>query len=123
MAGINGGIENKNDLVNGVKNPTKATVYIPWNMTNKLGSQDPAVSMEEHGTLNFILPKSNMSHTGERKIYTPVELAGTEESPVLHSFEIYINGGGVGSVEFCKKLKGTITINGVMYDDDFSGAD
>ena len=92
-------------------------------MTNKLGTQDTAISMDENGTLKFILPRSNVSHTGERKIYTPVELAGTEESPVSHSFEIYINGGGVGSVEFCKKLNGTITINGVMYDDDFSDAD
>ncbi len=106
-----------------VENPTRATVYIPWTMTNKLGTQDTAVSMEANGTLKFILPRSNISHTGERKIYTPVELAGTEESPVSHSFEIYINGGGVGNVEFCKKLNGTITINGVMYDDDFSGAD
>lgn len=106
-----------------VKNPTKATVYIPWNMTNKLGDQTTAITMEETGSLNFVLPKSNVSHTGERKIYTPVELAGTEENPVSHPFEIYINGGGVGEIEFCKKINRNITIDGVMYDDDFSGAD
>lgn len=106
-----------------VANPTKSTVYIPWNMTNSFGIQSTVIPMDSNGALKFILPKSNMSSIGARKIYTPPELAGTEETPVSHSFEVYINGGGIGNVEFCKKLIGTITINGVMYDDDFSGAD
>ena len=106
-----------------VKNPTKATVYIPWNMTNSLGTQPKQISMDSNGTLKFRLPQSSVSTVKARKIYTPAQLAGTEEKPEKHSFEIYINGGGVGNTEFCKKLTETITINGDMYSDDFSGAD
>lgn len=106
-----------------VKAPTKATVYIPWDMTNRLGTQGRAIAMEQNGKLRFILPVSKVSEAGARKIYTPVELPGTEEEPVTHEFEIYINGGGVKNVEFCQKLIGRITINGDMYSDDFSGAD
>ncbi|MBS7297673.1 MAG: hypothetical protein KIG65_01170 [Eubacteriales bacterium] len=106
-----------------VRAPDRATVYLPWTMTNSLGTQGNIVSMEKNGNINFILPQSRVSQIGARKIYTPVELAGSETTPVSHSFDIYINGGGVGNIEFCKKLVGTITINGVMYDDDFSGAD
>lgn len=105
-----------------VKNPTQATVYIPWDMTNRLGTQSKAIEMEPDGTLKFKLPVSNVSEAGARKIYTPVELPGTEEQPVAHEFEIYITGGGVRDVEFCQKLIGRITINGDMYSDDFSGA-
>ncbi len=105
-----------------VSAPTKATVYLPWTVTNNFGTQGDSVSMEKSGN-SFILPKSRISSIGARKIYTPVELAGTEEAPKTHSFEIYINGGGVNRTEFCKKLTGSITINGDMYSDDFSGAD
>ena len=106
-----------------VKDPTKATVYVPWDMTNRLGTQGRAIAMEQDGRLRFRLPESNVSEIGARKIYTPVELPGTEEQPVTHEFEIYINGGGVRNVEFCQKLIGRITINGDMYSDDFSGSD
>lgn len=79
--------------------------------------------MVSGGRLKFKLPVSPVSQAGARKIYTPVELPGTKEAPERHSFEIYISGGGVGGVEFCQKLDETITINGDMYEDDFSGAD
>lgn len=105
-----------------VKEPTKATVYIPWSMTNRLGTQSKSISMEKSGK-SFQLPKSPVSETGARKIYTDVALAGTKEEPVSHSFDIYISGGGVNGIEFCKKLSKTITINGDMYSDDFSGMD
>lgn len=105
-----------------VKNPTKATVYIPWVMKNRLGTQSQSITMDNYSDLKFKLPVSNVSESGARNIYTPVELAGTEDAPESHSFEIYINGGGVGNTEFCKKLSETITINGNMYDDDVSGA-
>lgn len=103
--------------------PDRATIYLPWTVRNSLGTQGNMISMQQNGNLKFILPESPISTIRARKIYTPVELAGSETNPVSHSFDIYINGGGVGNVEFCKKLTGTITINGVMYDDDFSGAD
>lgn len=106
-----------------VRDPENAVVYIPWDMTNRLGTQAKAISMEKSGTRKFILPVSTVSEAGARKIYTPVALAGTQEAPVTHEFEIYISGGGVQNIEFCKKLVGRITINGDMYEDDFSGAD
>mgnify|MGYP004563135661 FL=1 len=106
-----------------VKNPTKATIYLPWEMSNRLGTQGKTISMEDGGRLKFILPKSPVSEIGARKIYTPVTLAGTKEEPKSHSFEIYINGGGVGNTEFCRKIDKSITVNGDMYEDDFSGAD
>ena len=106
-----------------VKDPTKATVYIPWDMKNRLGTQSKTIAMEKNGKLKFRLPVSNVSEAGARKIYTPVELAGTEEEPVAHDFEVYISGGGIEGVEFCQKLIGRITINGDMYSDDFSGSD
>ncbi|MCI8521399.1 MAG: hypothetical protein HFE51_10215 [Clostridia bacterium] len=113
---------NSRSAIKKVKDPTKATVYIPWSMTNRLGTQSKSIAMEKSGK-SFQLPKSPVSETGARKIYTDVSLAGTKEEPVNHSFEIYISGGGVGSIEFCKKLSKTITINGDMFEDDFSGAD
>jgi hypothetical protein len=105
-----------------VKAPTKVTVYIPWSMTNRLGTQSREIVMEKSGN-TFQLPSSPVSETGARKIYTDVALAGTKEEPVSHSFDIYISGGGVGGIEFCKKLTENITINGDMYEDDFSGMD
>lgn len=106
-----------------VSNPTSATVFIPWDMTNRLGTQSRTISMEPNGNLKFRLPISPVSEAGARKIYTPVTLPGTKEEPRKHNFEIYIGGGGVGRVEFCQKLEESITINGDMYEDDFSGAD
>lgn len=113
---------NSRSAASKVKEPTKATVYIPWSMTNRLGTQSKSIAMEKNGN-GFQLPKSPVSEAGARKIYTDVALAGTKEEPANHSFEIYISGGGVGNIEFCKKLSKTITINGDMYEDDFSGAD
>lgn len=103
-----------------VSDPTKATVYVPWTMTNRLGTQPQAISMEKSGK-TFVLPVSPVSEAGARKIYTDVALAGTEEEPVQHSVDIYISGGGVGDIEFCKKLTPAFVINGDMYSDDFSG--
>ena len=56
-----------------------------------------------------------------KKIYTPVELAGTKTAPKVHYFDIYISGGGVNGVEFCKTIRVSITINGDMYQDDITG--
>ena len=103
-----------------VSDPTKATVYVPWTMTNRLGTQPQSVSMEKSGKA-FVLPVSPVSEAGARRIYTDVALAGTEEEPVEHSVDIYISGGGVGDIEFCKKLTSSFVINGDMYSDDFSG--
>ena len=110
---------NSRSTTSKVKDPTKATVYIPWNVINRLGTQSKSIAMEKSGK-GFQLPKSPISEAGARKIYTDVALAGTKEEPASHSFDIYISGGGVGNIEFCKKLSKTITINGDMYEDDFS---
>ena len=96
---------------------------MPWEMINSLGMQGKTISMVSGVRLKFKLPVSPVSQAGARKIYTPVELPGTKEAPERHLFEIYISGGGIGGVEFCQKLDETITINGDMYEDDFSGAD
>jgi len=109
---------NRREPVAEIVNPTKATVYLPWTVTNRLGVQGESISMEKKEALKFTLPESPISEIGARKIYTPVELPGTKESPEEHLFEIYIGGGGVGDVEFCQKLTGRITINGDMYEDD-----
>ncbi len=106
-----------------VSNPTKAVVYIPWDMTNRLGTQSKSILMDSNGTLKFRLPISNVSEAGARKIYTPVELAGTEEAPETHDFEIYVSGGGIDGAEFCQMISCTIIINGDMYSDDFSAHD
>ena len=55
-----------------VKNPTTATVFVPWDMTNRLGSQGRSISMVSNGTLKFTLPASPVSEIGAKKIYTPV---------------------------------------------------
>lgn len=106
-----------------MEEPTRATVYLPWTVANRRGTQPASVTMNKNGNLTFTLPENPISEVGTRKIYTPVELSGTAEKPETHNFEVYIHGGGVGKTEFCKKLEGQIIINGDMYEDDFSGAD
>ena len=44
--------------------------------------------MEQSGKV-FQFPKSPVSESGARKIYTDVSFAGTQEEPVSHSFDIY----------------------------------
>ena len=67
---------------------------------------------------SFITPQNPISVKNSRSIFTDVALKGTAEEPFTHSFDIYISGGGVNGVEFCKKLTETFIINGSMYDDD-----
>ncbi len=105
-----------------IKNPDLVVVYIPWNMENWIGVQSKSIKMDSYGKLKWQLPESSVSEIGARRIYTPVKLSGTEEEPESHKFEIYISGGGVGDIEFCQKLDASITINGDMYSDDFSGS-
>jgi hypothetical protein len=101
-----------------ISKPTKATIYLPWTVKNMLGEQSSDISMENYQSLKFRLPISPISVLGERLLYTDVALSGTPEMPQEHTFEIYINGGGVDGIEFCKKLTKRIVIAGSMYDDD-----
>jgi hypothetical protein len=55
-------------------------------------------------------------------IFTDVALAGTAQRPQEHRFIISIAGGGVNGIPFCKEITERITINGVMYEDDATGA-
>ncbi len=87
-------------------------------MINRLGTQSKSIAMEKSGK-GF--PVAEKSHIRSRRkdIYRCCACRDKGE-PASHSFDIYISGGGVGNIEFCKKLSKTITINGDMYEDDFS---
>ena len=71
-------------------------------------------------TSKFECAPSKVSHYKEKKIYTDVALAGTAKKPAKHNVSIVIGGGGVNGVEFCNTLTKQITINGNMYEDDFT---
>ena len=102
--------------------PTKAEVRLHYTVSNVLGTQGSTVALERNGSNNtdssFITAQNPISVTGARTIYTDVALPGTAEVPAVNNFEIYIYGGGVNGVEFCKTINESITINGSMYDDD-----
>lgn len=104
------------------KVPTNAEVRLNYMVTNSLGTQPYTVTLERNSstttTTSFITAQNPISVKKSRNIFTDVALKGTAEAPFTHSFDIYISGGGVNGVEFCKKITETFTINGSMYDDD-----
>jgi len=106
--------------------PTKVEVRLPYKVTNKLGTQPFTVQLAQSGsssTTSAFEPKPNpISEIRAKKIYTAVGLSGTASRPARHDFDIYVSGGGVNGVEFCKVIHDFITINGNMYEDDFTGA-
>jgi hypothetical protein len=106
--------------------PSQAEVRVPWTVTNKLGTQGMIVALgkvSSNSTRSVFAPMPNsISEISAKKIYTPVQLAGTGASPKKHDFTMYVSGGGVNGVEFCKSITESITINGDMYEDDFTGA-
>lgn len=106
--------------------PTKVEVRLPYKMTNKLGTQPYTVRLAQSSsssTTSTFEPKPNpISEVRAKKIYTAVGLKGTGAAPARHNFDIYISGGGVNGIEFCKVIHDFITINGNMYEDDFTGA-
>lgn len=106
--------------------PTKAEVRLNYKVVNKLGTQPYTVQMfQTHlgSTTSAFEPKANpISEIHAKKIYTAVGLKGTSQSPAKHYFNIYVSGGGVNGVEFCKVIHDFITINGNLYEDDFTGA-
>lgn len=109
-----------------VKPPGKAIVYVPYTVTNRLGTQQSQIELDRVGSGNavrFQTPINPISETGARRIYTDVTLPGTREAPVNHTVDIYISGGGIDGIEFCLHLTRSYTINGDMYEDDFSGSD
>ena len=102
--------------------PTKAEVRTGYTVTNILGTQGNVVALEKVSSnatnSAFVTAANPISVNSSKTIFTDVALPGTAESPALHSFEIYVYGGGVNGIEFCKSIPETITINGSMYDDD-----
>lgn len=106
--------------------PTKAEVRLNYKVVNKLGTQPYTVQMLQTqlgNTTSAFEPKANpISEIRAKKIYTAVGLKGTASSPAKHYFDIYVSGGGVNGVEFCKVIHDFITINGNLYEDDFTGA-
>ncbi|MBR1970218.1 MAG: hypothetical protein IKA17_07660 [Clostridia bacterium] len=102
--------------------PTKAEVRLGYTVTNIIGTQGSTVALERSSnnttSTTFITAQNPISVLGARTIFTDVALPGTAEAPAVNNFEIYIYGGGVNGVEFCKTIHESITINGSMYDDD-----
>ena len=106
--------------------PTKGEVRMNYKINNKLGTQPYTVQLQQSSygsrTSSFEPKPSNISEIRAKKIYTDVSLKGTAQTPYRHYFDIYISGGGVNGVEFCKTFRDFLTINGNLYEDDFTGA-
>jgi hypothetical protein len=104
------------------KPPTKAEVRLNYSVSNSLGTQPYVVTLEcsaqTSTTSSFITTENPISVKNSRSIFTAVSLKGTTDNPVTHYFDIYISGGGVNGVEFCKKITESFIISGSMYDDD-----
>ncbi|QIB68574.1 hypothetical protein Ami103574_04210 [Aminipila butyrica] len=71
-------------------------------------------------TSKFITAANPLSQYKKAQIYTDVALKGTKQKPVKHSVTAYTYGGGVNGVQFCKSIPLTFTINGNMYEDDWT---
>lgn len=106
------------------KPPEAAEVWTNWTVRNQLGTQFRTIQLEKSSSTNntskFQCKKNRISEKKERKIYTDVALKGTAKKPVSHSVSIVISGGGVKGIPFCTQLDKSITINGDMYEDDFT---
>ncbi|WP_324825146.1 hypothetical protein [Sinanaerobacter sp. ZZT-01] len=104
--------------------PAAAEVKTGWSVKNRLGTQFKIIQLEKSSSTaassKFICRKNRISEIKECKIYTDVALKGTGKKPVTHPISIVISGGGVNEVPFCKTIPKTITINGNMYEDDFT---
>jgi hypothetical protein len=104
------------------KPPTTAEVRLNYSVSNSLGTQPYVVTLESSAQSNttstFITAENPISVKNSRSIFTDVSLKGTIENPFTHFFDIYISGGGVNGVEFCKKIAESFVISGSMYDDD-----
>ena len=102
--------------------PTKAEVRTGYTVTNILGTQGNSMALEKVSSNDahsvFNTAANPISVNGSKTIFTNIDLPGTAENPAVHNFEIYVYGGGVNGIEFCKSIPETITINGSMYDDD-----
>lgn len=106
--------------------PDKAQVKLGWTVKNKLGTQQSVVDLKllsRTASVSKFEPNQNpISELKSKLIYTDVALAGTKTSPKMHKIIISIAGGGVNGIPFCKEITDNITINGVMYEDDATGA-
>ncbi|WP_324823112.1 hypothetical protein [Sinanaerobacter sp. ZZT-01] len=104
--------------------PAAAEVKTGWFVKNRLGTQFKTIQLKKSSstatTSKFTCAKNRISEIKERKIYTNVDLKGTVKKPVAHPISIVISGGGVNGIPFCKTIPKTITINGNMYEDDFT---
>ncbi|QIB69754.1 hypothetical protein Ami103574_10665 [Aminipila butyrica] len=71
-------------------------------------------------TSKFVTAANQLSNYKNAQIYTDVALKGTKQKPIKHTISVYSYGGGVNGVQFCKSLPLTFTINGNMYEDDWT---
>lgn len=106
--------------------PDKAQVKLGWTVKNRLGTQPASIDLKllsKTATQSKFEPVPNaISEIKAKQIYTGVALAGTATNPKNHKIVLSITGGGVNGKSFRKEIIDQITINGVMYDDDFTGA-
>lgn len=102
--------------------PTSAEVRTNWTVKNNelRKTQPKIVSLESAGAGKFITAKNPISHYSNRYIYTDVALKGTARNPVNHTVTLYTHGGGVNGTPFCNSINLTFTINGNMYEDDWT---
>lgn len=106
--------------------PTGAEVRTSWNVVNKQKkyTQPKTVALAKTGgtatTSTFGCAANPVSNYNYKQIYTDVALKGTKQKPVKHTVNMYTLGGGVNGVKFCKNIPLSFTINGDMYEDDFT---
>jgi hypothetical protein len=106
--------------------PTAAEVRTDWTVKNPekkvtQGTTIPLVKGSGSGlTVNFVTKPNPVSNYNKPQIYTDVTMKGTKQKPVKHTITVYASGGGVNGVPFCKSISLSFTINGDMYEDDFT---
>lgn len=106
--------------------PTLAEVRTNWTVKNKekKSIQGTTITMAKGSasatTSQFVTTANPVSNYNKPLIYTDVALKGTRKNPVNHTITVYTYGGGVNGVQFCKSIPLTFTINGNMYEDDWT---
>lgn len=109
-----------------VQAPLSAEVRTSWTVKHREQkvSQPKNISLERATNTGkkttFICAVNPISQYSERLIFTDVALKGTKKSPVKHTIKLYSYGGGVDGREFCINVPLTFTINGDMYEDDWT---
>lgn len=106
--------------------PLSAEVRTNWSVKNKEKKtiQGTTITMTKASAAaaisQFVTAANPVSNYNKSLIYTDVALKGTRKNPDNHTITVYTYGGGVNGVQFCKSIPLTFTINGNMYEDDWT---